>query len=344
MNIDFSEISYIQDPSDSELKADYQQFLLSLIGPTIIDITGKNNKKTRVFTTLMQGDEPSGLAAIHRWLTQDWQDEKPETNVRFIIVSVEAASKNPIFSQRHLKDGLDINRCFNSGLKHGYFQRANLIDSAIRSVNPDCVIDIHNTSGNSPSFTVAKSACSVTLNLASVFSDTLILSGISHGALTEQSFDCPTLTIEAGSHLDQQSYELLYQGISQITSTPCLCQLNSSNVVKVLNKPYRLVLQTDSTLSFNNEDLGNEGVTIKNTIEQFNFGSANSGQIIGWLDSEGFDHLQLLDESNEDRIEDFLQIRENKLLLKENVLIFKATTSIDLAKNDCIFYLLRSLA
>jgi len=344
MNIDFSEISYIQDPSVSELKADYQQFLLSLIGPTIIDITGKNTDKTRVFTTLMQGDEPSGLAAIHRWLTQDWQEQTPETNIRFIIVSVEAASKSPIFSHRHLKEGLDINRCFDSGFKHGYFQRANLIDSAIRSVNPDCVIDIHNTSGNSPAFTIAKSACSVTLNLASVFSDTLILSRISHGALTEQSFDCPTLAIEAGSYLDQQSYELLYQGICQITSTPCLCQLKSENAVKVLNRPYRLVLKTDSTLSFNNEDLGNEGVTIKNTIEQFNFGSANSGQIIGWLDSEGFEHLQLLDESNEDRIEDFLLIRENKLLLKENVLIFKATTSIDLAKNDCIFYLLKALA
>jgi len=344
MNIDFSEISYLQDPTEAELKADYQQFLLSLIGPTIIDITGKNASKTRVFTTLMQGDEPSGLAAIHRWLSQDWQENKPETNVRFIIVSVEAASRPPLFSQRHLEEGLDVNRCFNSGLKHGYFQRANLIDSAIRSTNPECVVDLHNTAGNSPAFSVAKSACSVTINIASVFSDTLILSGISHGALTEQAFDCPTIAIESGSHLDQQSYELLYQGICKITAIPCLCQINSDTVVKVHNKPYRLVLQNETELSFDKEDLGNEGVTIKNTIEQFNFGSANSGQIIGWLDSDGFEHLQLLDESNEDRIEDFLLIRENKLLLKENVLIFKATTSIDLAKNDCIFYLLKALA
>ncbi|MEY8214075.1 MAG: hypothetical protein RPR97_06265, partial [Colwellia sp.] len=89
MEIDFSEINYLQNPLWQDLHADYEQFLLSMTGPTVIDITGKNKNKCRVINTLLQGNEPSGLIAIHRWLTT--RDEKllPKTNLRFIICSVE---------------------------------------------------------------------------------------------------------------------------------------------------------------------------------------------------------------------------------------------------------------
>ena len=48
MEIDFSEINYLQDPTIKELHADYEQFLLSMSGPTVIDVTGLNTKKYRV--------------------------------------------------------------------------------------------------------------------------------------------------------------------------------------------------------------------------------------------------------------------------------------------------------
>ena len=69
MEIDFSEINYLVDPDEQTLKADYEQFLLSLTGPTVIDITGLDTTKCRVITHLLHGNEPSELIAIHRWLT-----------------------------------------------------------------------------------------------------------------------------------------------------------------------------------------------------------------------------------------------------------------------------------
>ena len=79
MYIDFSEINYLQDPKGLDLHADYQQFLLSLTGPTVIDISGTIKNKYRVIITLLQGDEPSGLIAIHRWLTERDKSIKPQT-------------------------------------------------------------------------------------------------------------------------------------------------------------------------------------------------------------------------------------------------------------------------
>jgi hypothetical protein len=64
MDIDFSEISYLVNPSSLTLHADHPQFLLSLIGLTIIDIHGENNNGWRVISTLLQGNEPLELIAI----------------------------------------------------------------------------------------------------------------------------------------------------------------------------------------------------------------------------------------------------------------------------------------
>ncbi|HBY84657.1 MAG TPA: hypothetical protein DEO86_02165, partial [Colwellia sp.] len=70
MDIDFSEINYLKDPTWQDLHADYEQFLLSMTGPTVIDVSGKNQEKCRVFTALLHGNEPSGMIAMHRYLTE----------------------------------------------------------------------------------------------------------------------------------------------------------------------------------------------------------------------------------------------------------------------------------
>ncbi len=137
MDISFNEINYLKDPDSLTLKADYKQFLLSLTGPTVIDITGRNTSIYRVVTTLLHGNEPSGLIALHRWLTSEGEIPVAETNIRFIICSVEAASYSPMFSYRYLPDGLDINRCFGSDHNHQYYQRAKLIEKSISDVSPD---------------------------------------------------------------------------------------------------------------------------------------------------------------------------------------------------------------
>ena len=48
MQIDFSEITYLKDPKWQDLHADYVRFLLSMTGPTVIDITGKNTVKGKI--------------------------------------------------------------------------------------------------------------------------------------------------------------------------------------------------------------------------------------------------------------------------------------------------------
>jgi len=354
MEIDFSEINYLQEPQWQDLYADYEQFLLSMTGPTVIDITGKDKKKCRVINTLLQGDEPSGLIALHRWLTT--RDEKvlPQTNLRFIICSVEAASKKPLLSRRFLDGDKDINRCFGTKTQinslqinlpkennQGCYERAQVIEQAIREVNPEMVIDLHNASSPGPAFSVSSVITTETLSLASFFCQALILSDLKLGALMEQNFNCPFVTIECGGSFDEQAHEVAFAGISHIANCENIGYIHQEKNVEVIYRPLRLQVVNGVNLSYAQHDEGYSGVTLKNNTEYFNFGGANQDEMIGWIDGNGIENLQLLDKKGKNVINDYFYTRENQLVCRQNLHIFKATTNKEVALNDCLFYVVK---
>ncbi|MDO6428723.1 succinylglutamate desuccinylase/aspartoacylase family protein [Thalassotalea sp. 1_MG-2023] len=339
MELDFQAIEYLKNPDQMLLKGDFQQFLLSLDVPTIIDISGKNVDKTRVITTLLHGNEPSGFIAMHRWLTGDSLIHKPETNLRFIIVSIEAATSTPLLSTRYLANGIDINRCFGSSLNHGYYQRANLIEQAIKAVSPEVVIDIHNTPSDCPSFAVTPLVSNEGLTASSFFSDTLVLSGISRGALMEQNFGCPVITIECGGSQDEQAHAVAFQGISELASCSNLSNYHQKNNVKIFYKPLCLMVNTDVDLHFSQHDEGYSGVTFINKIEQLNYGGVKEGQLLGWLDEHGLDNLMLINDVGDNVIDKYFAVRDNRLVSLSCFKVFMATNNVNIAKNDCLFYM-----
>jgi len=341
MDIEFNEMNYLSNPDLVILKADYEQFLLSITGPTVIDIKGKDSSRCRVINTLLHGNEPSGLIAVHRWLTEEFKLPVPETNIRIIICSVEAASVRPLFSTRYVKDGKDLNRCFGSDQETDYYRRANLIEQAIRDVAPEAIVDLHNTSGYGPPFAVSPSITTDGLSLASFFCQTMILSSIHLGALMELDFGCPVVTIECGGSHDEQSHEVAFEGIQHIATCPDINYFHQEKSVDVIYRPLRLQIKPGIELSYSEHDEGYEGVTLKSNIEQFNYGSACQGQMLGWLDENGLDNLQLLDDAKENVIEEYFCTRDSQLVCAVHVRIFMATTIKNIAQNDCLFYVVK---
>lgn len=351
MEIDFSEINYLQDPSWQDLHADYEQFLLSMIGPTVIDIQGVDPSKCRVITTLLQGSEPSGLIAMHRWLTTRDQSIIPSTNLRFIICSVEAACVKPLLSKRFIDGSKDINRCFDSkalentqvGKHRGCYQRAQLIKQAIQEVTPEVVIDLHNSPSPSPTFAISSKITTETLSLASFFCQTLILSDLQVGSLMEQNFSCPFIAIECGCSFDEQAHEVAYEGICQIAGYQDIRYIQQEKNVEIIYPPLRLQLKKDVKLSYAEYDEGHSGVTLKQNIDCFNFGGANQGEMIGWVDGNGIENLNLFNKQGCNIVNEYFYTRENQLVCKHNLRIFKATVNKQAALNDCLLYVVKQV-
>lgn len=346
MVIDFSELQYLQDPDLLTLKSDYDQFLMSICGPTVIDVSGKDQSRTRVITTLIHGNEPSGLIAIHRWLSQLKANVRPETNLRFIICSPEAASLSPLFSHRYLPSGLDLNRCFGHSsnsqvipLKQGYYQRAKLIKQAIYKVSPEVVVDLHNTSGFSPAFSVSIAKQEMALSLTALFCRSLILSDLRLGALMEQDFGCEAITIECGGSKDVQSHEVAYRGIKALATKNDINLCHQNTKVDIFLKPLRLQLKKNIPLSYSLVDEGRSGLSLTSNIEQHNFGIIQKHQMLGWLDDKGLENLEIIAPNGKNVIYEYFTMRSNQLVANKDLNIFMATKNHAIAKGDCLFYL-----
>ncbi|WP_448549394.1 hypothetical protein [Thalassotalea fusca] len=345
MQNDYTELSILTDPNTSVLKADPYQFLLSLTGPTIVDITGKNTNKTCVVITLINGNEPSGLIAIHRWLTEREIGTKPYHNLRFIFCSVEAALLTPLLSNSHLPNQIALTQCFGVGFNHGIFKRAKLIESSIRDVKPAIVVSLHNTPSYSPAFACAASLNNESVGVAQCFVETIVLSEQMPDRLQTLNFDCTNLAVYTGSPEDPQSHEVALYGIELLAdANHRYVQNNSANV---LLHPKRLMLSPTSKLSFSELDEGNSGVTLRKDIDALNFRPIKSGQHLGWLDEKGLANLCLLDHHNNVCTERFLTTRSNQLIAATNMTIFlapsvKCMTEPTSIQQEFIFYVLQN--
>jgi len=345
MEIDLSLINKIPLPSLTQLGTSAEQFLTSLDAPSIIDIQGKNNQQWRVITTLLHGNEPSGFIATHKLLTEIAENKfTPNTNIRIIICSVEAAQLSPLFNHRYLPDGSDINRCFAGNQTAPYYQRAALIKQAIEEVAPEAIIDLHNTSGSGPAFGVSTSSNKEALALTSLFCDTLIISHIHIGALMELSFSGQIITIECGGCNDQHAHNIAFKGIKKFTSLNNLAHPPNIHPIHVIFKPLRLRLKKGTHLNYAKTNTKASGVILKSSIEKRNYGITHKGDSLGWVNNYEPDFFLLIDEHENNVFNDFLTVKKNKLIATIDLKIFMATKVAQIALNDCLFYVVKAQA
>lgn len=330
-------ITYLNNPAPSRLAATPLDFLRSVTGPTVIDITGTDETRTLVISTLIHGNEPSGLIALHKWLLEN---HKPATNLRIIISSIKAALLEPVFSHRYLPHEEDLNRCFNKLGDKPEYKRAALIKDVIAEANPIAVIDLHNTSGSGPAFSVITEECGDRRILASYFCPRIIMTGLSLGSLMEVDIGCPILTIECGGADDFEAHHTAYRGICDVTkSSDCLSEGGRFKPVELLHHPMRLELVADTSLSYTTERDPRVDVNLTSTIEAFNKGPVAADTALGWVESGTLDAFRVFDEKGNNVVSSILKLDGKQIKIAMNMHIFMATTRADIAKGDCLFYM-----
>ena len=192
-----SSFQYWKDPDIQNIGDTAVEFLNKLHGPTHIHISGNDPSRCRAVVTLLHGNEPSGFHAIFDTLKRQI---KPVVDIHYFIPSVDAAKQAPGFIYRMLPHQKDLNRCFSTpfGDTEQDLLAQDLLEN-LKSFNPESVIDIHNTSGSSPSFGVTTFMDERHDALVSLFTHRTIVTDLPLGSLMEISrFMMPTVTIECG--------------------------------------------------------------------------------------------------------------------------------------------------
>ncbi|WP_323752519.1 succinylglutamate desuccinylase [Marinobacter sp.] len=330
-------LDYLHDPSPRTLGRSPLEWLERLQRPTIVQVAGRDRSRTRAMATLLHGNEPSGLFALHRWLLEQ---HTPEVNMLFLLGGVYPAKRPPILSHRQLPNGRDLNRCFQEPFKDKEGAIAEAILAELHKAKPECLLDMHNTSGTGPAFAVTITNDAAHQALTSLFTDRLIMTDLRLGALMEYSEqEVPTVTIECGGSQDEHAHQLAYEGLVRYTLRPDVLSLEKAEWnVAVMRNPIRVELAADATIEYRLEPSGQTDLTLPPDIERRNFGIVSPDEPLGWIEQKDLSILTAIGHNRTENMEQVLKIRDGKIYPAQAIKLFMITTNPAIAKSDCLFY------
>ncbi|MDA1371425.1 MAG: succinylglutamate desuccinylase/aspartoacylase family protein [Proteobacteria bacterium] len=330
---------YWKDPAPDKIGPTVTEFLKRLPGPTHIHVTGTDSSRCRAVATLLHGNEPSGLYAVYETLQQQI---RPAVDIHYFIPSVDAARQAPGFIYRMLPHQKDLNRCFKTpfGNSEQDLLAEDLLEN-LRRLNPECVIDIHNTSGSSPSFGVTTFMDERHDALVSLFTHRMIVTDLILGSLMEISDSMmPTVTIECGGAEDTESNRMATEGlIKYITYEDVLSVKHTDMSLEFFHNPLRVELLDGSDIAYGDHSLMKDGVTLLSDIEHFNFGYVGPENCLGFVSGELAANLTVLDIHRKERLLDYFTLEDGKLYPTRRLKLFMVTTNPEIARKDCLFYL-----
>ncbi len=327
------------NPSAEDIGASSIEFLNALPGPTHIHVSGEDSSRCRATVTLLHGNEPSGLHAIYEVLKQR---VPAAVDMHYFILNVDAARQAPGFIYRMLPQHKDLNRCFKPpyGNTEPELLAKNLI-RLLQQLQPECVIDIHNTSGSSPSFGVTTFMDERHDALVSLFTHRMIVTDLQLGSLMEISETMmPTVTIECGGAQDRESHLMATEGLSKyISLQDILSERHEDMSLEFFHNPMRLELKEDRDIAYGDHCLLSEGVTLLPGVENYNFGFVDSSIRLGFVAGILKDSLSLKDTAGAEMISDYFELRRGELYPRKKIKLFMVTSNPEIARKDCLFYL-----
>ncbi len=324
-------LPFIYDVGAIAQASSLHQFLTRINSPSVLVFPGSEPGRCRVLVTLLHGNEPSGLAAV---MAVAQSRLTPRVTCYVIVASVAAAATPPLFSHRMLPGQPDLNRCFAGKGDSKTQVLAKAILSAITALQPECVIDLHNTSGSGPDFCVSTQDSSHHRALAACFTSRMIVTDIQLGALMEQPLGCPVVTIEAGGAQDATAVKVAQAGLTRLLTQRDIYVPHQP--VQVLKHPRRLELKEGFSIAYLSAPDCLTDVCVRDDIEKYNTGLTPAGTFLGWLGSNSLMPLTL--DSEQSDISAYFVAEEGKLLTRVALHIFMATTSADIARSDCLLY------
>lgn len=312
-----------------------EEWLKALPGAVTFRLPGADPHRTRAVVTLLHGNEPSGLRAMHRLLRESIQ---PAVTTLVVIGAVEAARRPPWFSHRYLPGGRDLNRCFSPPYEDD--PDANLarrILTALRAVEPEAIVDLHNNSGHNPAYGVGFDVDPARLGLVSLFARRYIVSRFPLGTLVQElDGGPPMVTIECGRAGDPVADDIAASGLRKFLLAPTLAEVDDG--VEVLSSPVRVELRRGVTLAFSDRPEPGAALTFDREVDRKNFQKLASGTKLGWVSPDADWPLTALDESGREVSRDYFRVRAGALETTRPMMPVMMTTDPHSARTDCLFY------
>jgi hypothetical protein len=262
-------------------------------------------------------------------------------NVVVFVGSVRTALEPPGFAHRALPGRLDLNRCFVAPGEGDEPELASEALELLRRAGPDALVDIHNTSGDTPPCGIGPAADIAHINLVSLFADRYVHSDLRIGALVEATQgDFPGVLVECGRAGADAADAVARKGLDEYLALPVIeTQHLRRNGMEVLDRMVRVCLSPGTKVVFRDRPVSGVDLTIRDDVDRHNFEALAPGTPLGWVDLSAPWPLQATGADGRDRSRDLFAIRHGVLTTRRETIPIMMTTNAESVANDCLFYL-----
>ena len=281
----------------------------ALAGPTLFDIR-QGETPPLFISVLVHGDETSGWEAVCRL-----RAELLSASALLFVGNVAAAK----VGMRVQPGRPDFNRVWQGG-DSPEAAVADAVAQWVGNAAPRLAVDIHNTTGRNPAYSVLATADAPTLAVAGAFSGQALLATQPHGFQTGRFAKfCTALTLEVGMRGDPAGTEVAVSFLRRLlrsTEPP-----SEARPLALFETVARIVPRDDAVIA--------------PETQRFNFRTAPAGALIarrGTVIAQSADGCDLGDV--------YLDQLRDATLLKRPTVIASYTGDARAARQDCLCYLL----
>jgi len=328
--------------ADLSVPAGLEVWLAQLEDLSWLHVAGRDPARLRIVATLLHGNEPSGIRALHRWLRLGVE---PATDLWLLIGAVRAALEPPVFAHRFLAAHGDLNRCWTSAPSDPRTRRVAELARALSRSNAELLIDMHNNTGHNPVYGVGPRRDAVVLAVVSLFGRRFVHSSLALGTLVEaMAPHFPSVTIECGRAGDPGADAAAFYGLSRVLALDSLTPLDAAyEDMQLLGDPIRVTLRAGTRLRFDRAPDAAADLTLDPDLDRHNFELLDAGAPLGWLRGDALP-LCAHDASGVDRAHDLFASHEGRLAAARPWIPVMVTTDPIAARIDCLFYVVQPLA
>lgn len=319
-----------------------REVLRALGRPTLIRVPGSGEQAPRAVATLLHGDESTGYHAVLRVLRR--QRTYP-FDLYVIIGNVRAALAEPGFAHRYLDEQEDFNRLW--GLEDPTTQMRRAADGILerlRAAELESLVDIHNNSGNNPFYAIVTTQRADMLNLATLFTTTLLRWDLGvHTLMEALDQHCASIAVECGLPGAPESEAFAVDGLRRYLGARPVETERIERDYDLLGGLRRVHIKPEVSFSFGGETSSEIDFVIDEDADVHNFVEVPAGHVIGHVHQGASLPLEALDAEGKDVTDQHFTIVEDTLITTQPVTPVMMTRTVEAARKDCLFYLATEL-
>ncbi|NNJ51545.1 MAG: peptidase M14 [Gammaproteobacteria bacterium] len=319
---------------DDFLNARAEDLLDILKAPTLFHLEGINPQPLFI-STLLHGDETTGLYAIQR-LLKKYRNKPLPRALSIFIGNIAAAREN----QRRLDTQDDYNRIW-PGSDHSDSPEKDMmqiVTNIMQKKKPFASIDIHNNTGKNPHYGCINILNPHGLVLASAFSKIAVYftdpKGVQSSAF---SGFCPSVVLECGQASDRSGEDHALSYIENILQMDSLSSGNSEDLM-LYHTIARVTVPKTVSIGDNTKDL-----CLNPLLEEKNFHQIEPGTEFASINSPKDKLIIVNSESHEDITDEYMERKDNRILFRKPITLSMFTTSERAIRQDCACYLMEEL-